>query len=87
MLRSPAQAPMDRFEVPLNRWKLLAQCLGALAFVALGVFLIRVPGRDGLWAQFMGAVTVAFFGAVGAAILFRLLKPGPSDHHRRRRHP
>ena len=69
---------MDRFEVPLDRWKLLGLCLGALAFVALGVFLIREPGRKGLWAQFMGAVTVAFFGAVGVAVLFRLLRPGPA---------
>ena len=58
--------------------KLLGQCLGALAFVALGVFLIRVPTRHGLWAQFMGAVAVAFFGAVGASVLFRLLRPGPA---------
>ena len=69
---------MDRFEVPLDRMKLLGQCLGALAFVALGVFLIRVPTRHGVWAQFMGAVAVAFFGAVGAAVLFRLLRPGPA---------
>jgi hypothetical protein len=69
---------MDRIEVPLNRTKLLGQCLGALAFVALGVFLIRVPTRHGLWAQIMGAVAVAFFGAVGAAVLVRLLRPGPA---------
>jgi hypothetical protein len=69
---------MDRFEVPLNRLKLLGQGLGALAFVALGAFMIWEPPRHGLWAQFMGAVTVAFFGFVGAAILFRLLRPGPA---------
>jgi hypothetical protein len=69
---------MDRLEVPLDRGKLLGQCLGALAFVALGVFFIREPGRQGVWAQLMGSVAVAFFGAVGAAVLFRLLKPGPA---------
>jgi hypothetical protein len=69
---------MDRFEVPLDRMKLLGQCLGALAFVALGVFLIRVPTRQGLLAQIIGGVAVAFFGAVGAAVLFRLLRPGPA---------
>jgi hypothetical protein len=69
---------MDRFEVPLKRMTLLGQCLAALVFVALGVFLIRVPTRHGLWAQFMGAVTVAFFGTVGAAVLPRLLRPGPA---------
>jgi hypothetical protein len=69
---------MDRFEVPLDRMKLLGLCLGALAFVALGVFLIRVPTRQGLMAQIVGAGAVAFFGAVGVAVLFRLLKPGPA---------
>jgi hypothetical protein len=69
---------MDRFVVPLDRMKLLGQCLAALAFVAVGVFLIRIPTRYGLWAQIMGAVAVAFFGAVGAAVLFRLLRPGPA---------
>jgi hypothetical protein len=64
--------------VPLSRMKLLGQCLAAVAFVAVGVFLIRVPTRHGVWAQFMGVVTVAFFGGVGAAILFRLLRPGPA---------
>jgi len=69
---------MDRLEVPLDRLKLLGQCLGALAFVALGVFLIRVPTRHGAWAQLIGAVAVAFFGAVGATVLLRLLRPGPA---------
>ncbi len=69
---------MDRLDVPLDRVKLLGPCLGALAFVALGVFLIREPTRQGVWAQLMGAVAVAFFGAVGASILFRLLRPGPA---------
>jgi hypothetical protein len=69
---------MDRFEVPLHRMKLLGHCLGAWAFVALGVFLIREPTRHGLWAQLMGALAVAFFGAVGVSVLFRLLRPGPA---------
>jgi hypothetical protein len=69
---------MDRLEIPLKRMKLLGHCLGALGFVALGVFFIREPGRHGLWAQLIGAVSVAFFGAVGAAILFRLMRPGPA---------
>jgi hypothetical protein len=69
---------MERFEVPLNRMRLLGQCLGALTFVALGVFMIRFPPRHGLWSQLMGAVAVAFFGAVGVSILFRLLRPGPA---------
>jgi hypothetical protein len=69
---------MDRLEVPLDRLKLLGLCLGALAFVALGVFLIRVPTHHGVFAQLIGAVAVAFFGAIGASVLFRLLRPGPA---------
>jgi hypothetical protein len=69
---------MDRVEVPLARIKLLGQCLGAVAFVAIGAFMIQEPGRKGLWAQMIGAVAVAFFGAVGVAVLFRLLRPGPA---------
>jgi hypothetical protein len=69
---------MDRFEVPLDRMKLLGLCLGALAFVALGVFFIKAPTRYGLWEQIIGVAAVAFFGAVGVAVLFRLLKPGPA---------
>lgn len=69
---------MDRFEVPLDRMKLLGQCLVTLACVAASALLIWIPTRYGLWAQIMGAVGVAFSGAVGAAVLFRLLRPGPA---------
>lgn len=76
--RASARGTMDRIEVPLNRLKLLGQCLAALALAAASALLIWIPTRYGLWAQIMGTVGVAFSGAVGAAVLFRLLRPGPA---------
>lgn len=69
---------VNRIEVPLNRLKLLGQCLGALACTTASALLIWIPTRYGLWAQIMGAVGVAFFAFVGAAVLPRLLRPGPA---------
>jgi hypothetical protein len=65
----------EQLVVPASRLKLVGQFFGGVAFVAVGVFMILYPGRRGLIIQFWGVVSVAFFGSVAVAVLYRLLNP------------
>jgi hypothetical protein len=69
---------MNELVIPLSRSKLLGQFLAGLVFVGLGVLMIFYPTRYGWWERFIGVVTVAFFGAVVVAILYRLVRPAPA---------
>jgi hypothetical protein len=69
---------MNDLVIPASRLKLLAKFVGAAVFVAAGVFMITVPMRQGLYAKVVGAVAVAFFGALAVSILYRLMRPAPA---------
>ena len=64
--------------IPVSRMKLVGIFLGASAFVALGVILMMIETRRGLFGKFIGLVTVAFFGAVAVSVLYRMLRPEPA---------
>ena len=64
--------------IPPSRLKLVGTLLGALAFVALGVLMMIIEMRQGLFAKFIGLVCVAFFGAVAVSVLKHLIILGPA---------
>lgn len=68
---------MTEIVIRASRGKLFGQFAAGLVFVAGGWALLTLPSRYGLWAQFVGLVTMAFFGAVSVAVLYRLLHPAP----------
>lgn len=70
--------PHRELRIPASRLKLVGTLLGALAFVALGVLMMIVEMRQGLFAKFMGLVTIGFFGAVAVSVLKHLVFLGPA---------
>ena len=64
--------------IPMSRLKLVGIFLGAVAFVALGVLLMIIETRRGLFGKFMGLVATVFFGAVAVSVLYRMLNPEPA---------
>ena len=69
---------MNELVIPLSRLKLLGQFVAGLVFVALGLLMMFFPMRYGWWERLIGLVTVAFFGAVTLAIVYRLVRPAPA---------
>jgi hypothetical protein len=72
----------DRVAVPLSRMRLLLMLAGALAFVALGWWMIPNAGsaRSSVryWELVMiSAATIGFFGWVGVALAVKLFDPRP----------
>jgi hypothetical protein len=69
---------MNDRAIPVRRITLLGQFVAGLVFVAGGAYMMIEPGRHGLFARFIGLVTVAFFGAAVVSILYRLVRPAPA---------
>jgi hypothetical protein len=80
-------SPTDERAIPLSKTKIIILMLGAWMFVALGIWLFgqgeNVPGPRVLGelltaGQFLGGLSVAFFGVCGAFAVRKLLdkKPG-----------
>src|SRR5688572_22028349 len=69
---------MNEIVIPLSRLKLFGQFVAGLVFVALGLLMMFFPMRYDWWERLIGLVTVAFFGAVTLAILYRLVRPAPA---------
>jgi hypothetical protein len=69
---------VNELVIPASRLKLLGQFVAGLVFVALGLAMMFFPMRYGWWERFIGLVSVAFFGSVVLAILYRLVRPAPA---------
>ena len=61
-----------------SRKKLVLIAIGALGFVALGIFIIKKPEIYWVFRLLGGYLGVAFFGICLGYALFRLIKPVPS---------
>jgi len=69
---------MNELVIPVSRVKMLGQFVAGVVFVAFGLLRVFFPTRYGWWEQLIGVVTVAFFGSVAVAILYRLVRPSPA---------
>src|SRR4051812_9551641 len=68
----------DELVVPASRWKLVAAILGSIAFVLLGLWILRRAPRDGVEAAAAGLASIAFFGLCGVYAGWRLVRPRPA---------
>jgi hypothetical protein len=69
---------MNDFVVFPSRRKLLLYAVGALIFIAGGIFILRTPSIPWFDKVIGGYGGVAFFGLCLVYLLYRVIKPSPS---------